>query len=277
MNDEGLANGPERGHDSEPLEKQEASESHPSEAVPPNADLIKAQSANPRIGGPAPEVVQPGPSGINRAQKNKRHPHASVAGGEAAQTRLPTALDPPEASQNRDGNPYGHSTGSPLTQGGSPSRSGPLDTQPGERAAYSQSDEQHRWQGAEPMTQARLVADELRLLRRVKKVAWEEWLRGRSQTRIPAFNSKSAKSKVVEFTEQALRTEDERDVLQAVHELSRDANGAPWDIPKAAMRIGANRRELERLDRKIQEREVGQVVKALAPKMSLMREEDKPS
>jgi len=104
------------------------------------------------------------------------------------------------------------------------------------------------------MSDSRLVAEEARTTKRLLRVCWEEWLRGRSQTRIPSFNSKSAKAKVVEFSEQALRVSDDRDVLQAVHEVSREGDGFPWDIPKRAMYLGSQRRDLENLARKLEER-----------------------
>lgn len=108
--------------------------------------------------------------------------------------------------------------------------------------------------------------EEAKLIKRLLKSAWEEWLRGRGKTRIPSFNSKSAKSKVIEFVEQAIRSEDEMDVLQAVHELSREPDGAPWDIPKRAMRIGGDRRDLERTARRFEEREiVPEVARVLKP------------
>lgn len=46
-------------------------------------------SVKPWIGGTAPEVVQPGPSGIESGIDNSRHPPASVGSSEFPQTRLP--------------------------------------------------------------------------------------------------------------------------------------------------------------------------------------------
>lgn len=118
------------------------------------------------------------------------------------------------------------------------------------------------------MSDSRMVAEEARMIKRLKTSCWEEWQRGRAKTQIPSFNSKSAKSKVMEFVDQAIRTSDEMDVLQAVHELSRDPDGFPWDIPKRAMHIGGNRRELMRLERKLLEREgakhIGAIIREAA-------------
>lgn len=104
------------------------------------------------------------------------------------------------------------------------------------------------------MTNSRLVQEEARLLRRLHKSCWEEWQRGRKQTRIPQFIGKGMKAKIKEQVEVALFHADERDVLEAIHQLSREADGAPWDIPKRAMYLGGQRRELEHLARKIEER-----------------------